>query len=193
MAYRDESGVYGLGGGGRGTYAERVRGYVEQAGSLDSGDEDDEEWADTDVPKPVITRGPDGKLIRVVEDTPDWFEKYTSFLCLREPDVILQTLETMLACDDKIAFESVKTHYQITGSVTIDEQTAKFHINIFRDTMPGEYLVEFQRQGGNQTVFQALYRQCLVHLNNAYEDFIVEKFQAIPTGVFNFTTPKADA
>ena len=182
VAYRDESGFYGP-GTQTGPWS-----YVEQAGSLDSDDEEEDEEDEQEA-----KLGPDGKIIRVLEDTPDWYEKYTSFLCQKDPEVVLLTLKEMLQCDDRITFEIPDTHYQIRGSIILEERATAFHINIFKDTMPNECLVEFQRQSGSAPDFLAFYRQCVVHLNNNFEDFLVAKFLALSTGVFNFSPRAATA
>ena len=163
-----------------------------QASSLNSeydSDEDGDEWADTNVAVQEAKRGPDGKIIKVLEDTPDWYEKYSSFLCNKEPEVILLTLKDMFEKDDRINFEIPESHFQIRGSVHLEKKAMVFHINIFKDTAPNEYLVEFQRQSGGMLDFQALYRQSLAHLN-LIKGMLVAKIHAKSTGTFNFSPIK---
>lgn len=154
-----------------------------------NSDDDDDEWADTDVVTEEPKRGSDGNVIKVLEDTPDWYEKYSSFLCQKNPDVILTTLNEMFKCDDRITFGIPEEYYQIRGSVYLQEKPMQFHINIFRDSKD-EYLVEFQRHAGCMLDFQALYRQCLAHLNTI-DNFLVVKIKAMSCGTFNFTTKTA--
>lgn len=191
MAYRDVTGTFAGAVSETGTsIATGERKYVKQAGSLnsdDDGDGDGDEWADTDVAMQEAKRGSDGKIIRVLEDTPDWFEKYSSFLCKKEPEVVLLTLKDMFQRDDRITFEIPESHFQIKGSVLLDGQKTKFHITIFRDTQPNEFLVEFQRQSGCPADFLAFFRQSRAHISNNFKDFLVSSVvgQQSP-GVFKF-------
>lgn len=136
------------------------------------------------------------KQKRILENTPDDFEKYTSFLCGREPETVMQTLTEMLGCDDKITKVAVSaTHHTITGNVVLTdgaETSAKFEINIYKDIVTGESLVEYKRLGGNAMDFLAFYRECRVHLNNNFEDFIVERFEALSNDIFAFAAPIAE-
>jgi len=144
-------------------------------------DSEDDEYADTVVGDGVVR---DEKGTPVPGILPDWYEKYSSFLSKKAPNVILGTLKEMFECDDRINFKVDDMRFQIRGGVWIQEKEMKFHVNIFRDG--GEFLVEFQRQSACLLDFHALYRQSLAHLNTI-EDFLFKKINARSTGTFNFT------
>jgi hypothetical protein len=163
------------------------RDVADGVGEEGNSDESDTEWADTSVNKPAIVRDEFGNPIRRLEDTPDWFERYSSFLCQKDPDYILAILKEMLERDDRIVFEIPEGDYQIRGMVYLQDSPTHFHINIYRD-LNGEFLVEYQRQGGCMMDFQTLYRQSLSHLNSL-KDVLVAPIQATSSGTFNFTMP----
>jgi hypothetical protein len=123
---------------------------------------------------------------RVLEQTPDWYEKYSSFLSNKNPDYVIKTLSEMLENDDRIDFNISGASYQIRGELYLQEKALQFHINVFKDIFDGEYLVEFQRQRGCPHDFQAFYRQCQAKLGTI-KDFLVVPVTSPSTGIFNFT------
>ena len=181
VAYRDETGVYSQKSAEKSKKALPVTNYD----SNNDFDDDDDEWADTNIVKRPVERDENGNIIRYLENTPDWYERYSSFLCQKKPEVILTTLKNMLENDDRIEVNIPDQKYQIRGSVNLQEKHMMFHINIFKDTIDGEYLVEFQRQSGCMLDFQAIYRQSLAHLNQM-KDMLIAPINAKSTGIFNF-------
>jgi hypothetical protein len=147
---------------------------------------EDKVWAETrdwDTIPPVTIPG---GQVRVLENTPDWYSKYTSFLSRKTPGEILNTIRRMLDCDKRIEYEIPDYSYQIRGAIHLDETVTHFHINVFRDIYENEYLVEYQRHYGCMVNFQAFYRQCLAHMQTIHE-FLVTPVQSPSSGIFNFT------
>ncbi len=123
---------------------------------------------------------------RVLEQTPEWYDKYTSVLSTMPPETILLTIAQMLENDDRITFEVSDNTYQIIGTFHLNEASVRFYVNIFADIYDGERLIEFQRHYGSSFDFQEFYRQCLAHLGKI-EGFLVEEVIAPSSGIFNFT------
>jgi len=191
VAYRDETGAFaaGAGAGGKGSAdgQEKKTGepYVEQAGSMDS---DDDEWADTTVAQGEAKRGPDGKIIREAEDTPDWYEKYSSFGVNSNPDQMVTIFEEMFPHDKRISWTTDERWYQMKVTLTDvfeGEKPTLVHINIFKEPTPSEFIVEFQRQSGASDVFRKFYRSCLYHL--ATEDATKRPAEHVLTAQLHYT------
>ncbi len=130
-----------------------------------------------------------GPIQRVLEETPDWYEKYSSFLVnVSDPDHAIKAVEKMLENDDRIDFENSVATYQIRGTLHLQEKPLAFHVNVFKDIYDGEYLVEFQRQSGCPHDFQAFYRQCHAKFKKLSGFLVVPDVAGNSTGIFNFTS-----
>lgn len=127
---------------------------------------------------------------RVLEETPDWYEKYSSFLVnVSDPDHALQAVrEMMIKHDDRIDFENSPATYQIRGTLHLQEKPLRFHVNVFKDIYDREYLVEFQRQSGCPHDFQALYRQCHAKFKQLGGFLVAPAVAGVSTGIFNFAS-----
>lgn len=199
VAYRDETGAFapGAGAGGKGAAdgQEKKTGepaaYVDQSEFMDSDDEGDE-WADTTVAQGEANRGPDGKIIREAEETPDWYEKYSSFGVNANPDQMVTIFEEMFPHDKRISWTMDERWYQMKVTLTDvfeGEKPTLVHINIFKDIFkeptPSEFIVEFQRQSGASDVFRKFYRSCIYHL--AAEDAKKTPAEHVLTAQLHYT------
>jgi hypothetical protein len=71
---------------------------------------DDKDW---DVVRETSYPMIDGKTARVLEPTPEWYEKYSCAFSIAKPTEIILTLESMLVCDDRIEFQVTEASYQV--------------------------------------------------------------------------------
>jgi hypothetical protein len=197
--YRDsvEGGGAGEGageGGGAGAGAgEQYGDFRQRAGTPDydgfSFMDEERDWA-AERKKVLAEAAASGPIQRVLEETPDWYEKYSSFLVnVSNPDHAIKAVEKMmLENDDRIDFENSVATYQIRGTLHLQEKPLVFHVNVFKDIYDGEYLVEFQRQSGCPHDFQAFYRQCHAKFKKLGGFLVVPAVAGNSTGIFNFTS-----
>ena len=173
VAYRDETGTYPqkpLVTGEEKTLKGQPGEEQHQPHEIGPDDDDSgDEWADPTIAQGEAKRGPDGKIIKEAEETPDWYEKYSSFLAKTDhPEKLVTIFEEMFKHDDKrISWTMHERWYQMKVTLTDVsgmEKPTRVHINIFKEPTPNEFIVEFQRQCGASEFFVRFYRSCLYHL-----------------------------
>lgn len=97
-----------------------------------------------------------GKNKKNIVDTPEWYEKYSSFVCCNTPDETLELLDEIIRSDSRCEIDHSDDTYQITGTVFLEERDLKFCVNIFNHGH-NKCLIEFQRANGSVVDFQKLY------------------------------------
>lgn len=110
---------------------------------------------------------------RTLDPTPVYFEKYSSFTSTSLPQELLQDICKSFSAKTNVDFEPCLAKNKIKGVAYECSGRCSFKVRLYRGTVPGTALCEFQRRSGCVVSFNKFYRRCLadiaVHVRNNNE------------------------